>query len=146
MQPGTILYAEDEPNDILFLELAFKKAGLLHPLKTVTDGEQAQEYLAGAGAFTDRALHPFPCLVLLDINMPRQSGFEVLEWIRRQPGFKSLPVLIFTSSSHPEDMEKARQLAADDYLVKPSDPRKLVDLVKSLRDRWLSEPTPAAQP
>ena len=138
MQPGPVLYAEDEPDDIFFLELAFEKAGIVHPLKSVSDGEQAQEYLSGTGAFTDRTLHPFPCLVLLDINMPRHSGFEVLEWIRQRPLFKSLRVLMFTSSTHPADMEKARGLGADDYLIKPSSPIKLVEMVQSLHDRWLS--------
>ena len=76
--------------------------------------------------------------------MPKKSGFEVLEWIRRQRLFKSLPVLMLTSSEHPADMEKARQLAADDYLLKPADPLKLVELVKSLHDRWLCQPASAA--
>ena len=99
----------------------------------------ALEYLSGAGPFADRELHPFPCLVLLDINMPKTSGFEVLEWIRKQPRFKSLPVLMLSSSSNPADMEKARKLAADDYLLKPSEPLKLVKMVKSLHERWLSQ-------
>src|SRR6267142_4910873 len=139
MEPGIILYAEDEPNDVFFLQRAFKLAGLAHLVKSVSNGQNALEYLSGAGPFTDRELHPFPCLVLLDINLPRQSGFEVLEWIRKQPRLKSLPVVMLTSSSHPADMEKARKLAADDYLLKPSDPLKLVELVKSLDDRWLSQ-------
>jgi DNA-binding response OmpR family regulator len=134
-----ILYAEDEENDVFFLERAFKTAGSSHILNVVRDGEQAVEYLAGDGAFADRARHPLPALVLLDINMPKKSGLEVLEWIRRQSLFKSLPVLILTSSSRAEDMEQARLLGADDYLLKPSDPAKLVDFVKSLHDRWLSQ-------
>jgi len=143
MEPGIILYAEDEPNDVFFLQRAFKLAGLAHLVKSVPNGQNALEYLSGADPFTDRELHPFPCLVLLDINLPRQSGFEVLEWIRKQPRLKSLVVVMLTSSSHPADMEKARKLAADDYLLKPSDPLKLVELVKSLDDRWLSQPTTA---
>ncbi len=72
--------------------------------------------------------------------MPKQSGLDVLAQLRSQPSFKSLPVLIFTSSSRSEDRERARQLGADDYLIKPSDPLKLTDFVKSLHDRWLSQP------
>jgi len=137
--PRIILYAEDEQNDVYFLERAFRIAGSPHLLTAVPDGEQAVEYLAGGGAFADRASYPLPILVLLDINMPKKSGLAVLEWIRRQSLFKSLPVVIFTSSSRTEDMDQARLLGADDYLLKPSDPLKLVDLVKSLHDRWLSQ-------
>jgi len=144
MQPGAILYAEDEANDVFFLALALKRANLPHTLNAVPDGEQAIEYLAGEGPFANRSRHPLPALVLLDINMPKQTGLEVLEWIRQQRHFKSLPVLMLTSSTRPEDMEKARQLGADDYILKPSDPLKLVDVVQSFHDRWLAQPAPAS--
>lgn len=137
MKPCIILYAEDEANDIIFFELALQSASSPHTLNAVRDGEQAIHYLSGKGPFADRALHPLPALVLLDINLPKKSGLEVLAWIRQQPRFESLPVLMLTSSSRPEDMEKARLLGANDYLLKPSDPRELVEVVKSLRDRWL---------
>jgi len=140
LHPCTVLYAEDERNDILFLELAFERSGSPHTLKSVPDGEQALKYLAGEGLFTDRERHPFPSLVLLDINMPKISGLEVLEWIRQQHSLRSLPVLMLTSSIRQEDMDKARQLGANDYLLKLSDALKLVDLVKSMQDRWLSQP------
>lgn len=132
-----ILYAEDEQDDVFFFERALKLAAPLHTLNCVADGEQAIHYLAGEGLFTDRTRHPLPALVLLDINMPKLSGLEVLEWIRRHSHFKSLRVLILTSSSRPEDKARARELGADDYLSKPADPLKLVDLVKSLNERWL---------
>ena len=132
---GAILYAEDEPNDVLFLQIAFQTLGIANLLRTVPDGEQAVDYLAGRGPYADRALHPLPSLVLLDINMPKKSGFEVLEWIRRQPRLKTLPVLMFTSSEHEGDMERARKLGANDYLLKLSNPGKLVELVKSLQKR-----------
>ena len=135
-----ILYAEDEENDIFFLNLAFQDLGSPHTLRAVPDGEQVIDYLAGTGPFTDRASHPLPALVLLDINMPKKSGLEVLEWIRRQPRFKSLPVVMLTSSLRDEDMDKARQLGADDYLLKVSHPSKLSEIVKSLHKRWLSQP------
>jgi CheY-like chemotaxis protein len=143
MRRCTILCAEDEANDVFFLQRAFKITGSPHTLNAVPDGEQAVQYLAGEGPFADRERHPLPALVLLDVNMPKKSGLEVLEWIRQQPHFKSLPVVILTSSSRPEDMENARRLGADDYLLKPSDPLKLVDVVTSLQDRWLSHTTAA---
>ena len=139
MEPGTILYAEDEETDIFFLEHAFERAGSPHALFSVPDGQQAVDYLSGAGRFADRENYPLPSLILLDINMPKKSGLEVLAWIRQQPQFETLPVLMLTSSSHPADMEKARLLAADDYLLKPSDPMELKPLVMSLHTRWLSQ-------
>jgi CheY-like chemotaxis protein len=135
---GTVLYAEDEPTDIFFLEHAFKSAGIPHQLRSVPDGAAAIEYLSGAGDFTDREQNPLPCLLLLDINMPRLSGLEVLEWVRQQPKLKKLPVLMLTSSSHPADMEKARHLKANDYLLKPSNPVRLVELVRTIHQTWLS--------
>jgi CheY-like chemotaxis protein len=137
MQSSAILYAEDENNDVFFLDLAIKMAGAPWVLNAVADGEQAIDYLTGEGPFADRARHPLPALVLLDINMPRKSGLEVLEWIRQQRCFESLPVLMLTSSSRSEDREKARLLGANDYLLKPSDPRTLIDVVNSIHDRWL---------
>jgi len=143
MKPaGVILYAEDEDNDVFFLEHAFKVAGSSYTLSVVTDGQQAIDYLAGEGPFADRKRHPLPVLVLLDIMMPRKTGLEVLEWIRQQPQFKLLPVLMLTSSSRPEDKDKARELGADDYHLKPSDPLKLVAVVKGLHTSWLI-PTPS---
>lgn len=138
MQPLTILYAEDEANDIVLLRRAFQKADLPVTLATVSDGKLAIDYLAGEGPFADRERHPLPALILLDIKMPKVSGLEVLEWIRQQPGFESLPVLMFTSSWRSEDVDKAGRLGADDYLLKPSDPKGLTDMVKSLHGRWLS--------
>lgn len=144
-RPLTILYAEDEQNDVFFLEHAFKLAGLPHSLKTVLDGAEALEYLAGEGIFADRTRHPFPDLIILDINMPKKTGLEVLEWVRSQPRYKSIPVLILTSSSRPEDREKASQLGADDYLLKPDNPLKLVEVARSLQEHWLSQLAIASQ-
>ena len=109
-----------------------------YTLRAVPNGEEAIEYLAGTGPFANRKRRPLPVLVLQDINVPKKSGLEVLEWIRVQPHFKSLPVLILTSSSLREEREKARELGADGYLIKPSDPLKLAELVKLLHDRWLT--------
>src|SRR6266576_2126415 len=99
MQPCTILYVEDEADDIFFLERAFQIACSPHALKAVADGQKAIDYLAGEGPFDDRANYPLPALILLDINLPGRPGLEVLEWIRQQSHFKSVPVLMFTSSS-----------------------------------------------
>jgi|SRR5579863_2136783 len=132
-----ILYAEDEEDDILFLRLALKRAKSAGTLNVVTNGEEAVQYLDGRGVFGDRARYPLPALVLLDINMPMKSGLEVLKWIREQPRFKSLPVVMLTSSMRDKDMEEARRLGADDFLFKPSAPGGLDELVRVFHKRWL---------
>ena len=140
MNHGTVLYAEDEPTDIFFLQRAFASAGIPHRLECVPDGEVAIEYLSGTGAFAGREENPLPCLILLDINMPGLYGLEVLQWTRQQPQLKEVPVLMLTSSSHPADMEKARYFGANDYLIKPSNPAQLVELARKIHERWLSQP------
>src|SRR5215469_12804425 len=97
----SVLLAEDEPNDIFLLQHAFQQAQLLNPLHSVTDGQEAIDFLSGSGEFSDRAQFPIPGLVILDVKMPRKSGLEVLAWLRRQKGICCLPTLILSSSAHP---------------------------------------------
>jgi len=132
-----ILYAEDEEHDIFFFRRALRLSGSPCILSAVPDGEKVIEYLAGDGAFADRSQYPLPVLILLDINMPKKSGLEALQWIRQQPDFKTLPVLMFTSSTREEDMNSARQLGADEYLLKPSDPLELTEIIRKFHGRWL---------
>ena len=134
-----ILYAEDDENDAFFLDRAFKTAGILHPLVVVTDGQEAIDYCAGRGAYADRAAHPLPCLTLLDLNMPRKSGIEVLRWIRQEPAFFTVPVIILTSSLQDSDIDLAYRHGANAYLVKPSQPEDLLVLSKSIQDFWLAQ-------
>ncbi len=137
---ATILYAEDEDNDIFFFQRAHQLAQSTHTLHCVRDGEEALDYLLGQGPFADRNQFLLPNLLLLDINMPKKSGFEVLRWVRSQPRFQSLPVLMFTSSERPEDLENARELGANDFLLKSFDHDKLVEIIKTLDTRWLAQP------
>jgi CheY-like chemotaxis protein len=132
-----ILYAEDEENDAYFLRRAFDRAGVEHPLVVVRDGQEAIEYCTGSGRFADRAEHPLPCLVLLDLNMPRKSGMEVLEWIRRQPAVSTMPAIILTSSLQDDDIHRAYSNGANAYLVKPNKADELTDMVKSIKEFWL---------
>ena len=140
MTPRPILYAEDEENDVYLMRRAFQKAGVQNPLHVVTDGAEAMRYLGGTGEFANRERHPIPCLLLLDLNLPRQSGLEVLRWLREQPALKSLAVVILTSSSQDRDIGSAYALGANGYLVKPPSSEKLIELVISLRDACLLPP------
>ena len=143
-QPFTILHVEDDPNDVLLVERAMKKSNTVAVLKAVSDGDKAVSYLKGEEGFGNREQHPLPDLVLLDLKMPRKSGLEVLTWIREQTHFKRLPVVIFTSSKHEQDINRAYDLGANSYLVKPVGFDMLVDLVKLLHQYWLTvnEPSP----
>ena len=135
LQP--VLYAEDEENDVFLMQRAFTKACVANPLQVVTDGANAIRYLAGGGEFADRERFPMPCLVLLDLNLPRQSGLEVLKWMRERPAFTTMPIVILTSSSQDRDIDSAYVLGANGYLVKPPSPDKLLELVSTLRDTCL---------
>jgi CheY-like chemotaxis protein len=128
----TILHVEDDTNDTLLLEHAFKKAGLVFDLQAVSDGDQAIAYLRGVNDFSDRDKHPLPKLILLDLKMPRLSGFDVLTWLRSDEGLRCVPVVVLTSSNHDADVKRAYALGAKSYLVKPVGFEALVELVKTL--------------
>jgi CheY-like chemotaxis protein len=133
-----ILIAEDEDDEAFLLQRALKKAAITNPIRRVNNGEQAIEYLSGTGCFADRAQYPLPILVLLDLNMPKKSGFEVLEWIRAQPLLKALAIDILSGSSREEDIEKALKLGANLYLKKPITLPDLDLLVQGYRQVLLS--------
>lgn len=128
----TILHVEDDPNDTLLLQHACRKAGIVFQLQAVSDGDQAIAYLRGINDFSDRNKYPIPELILLDLKMPRVSGFDVLAWLRADDNFKKLPVVVLTSSNHDADIKRAYDLGAKSYLVKPVGFEALVELVKTL--------------
>lgn len=132
-----ILLVEDEPDAVTLLQHAFAKAGVANPLFPVLDGDQAIAYLNGDGRYADRAAHPLPQLVLLDLKLPRCSGLEVLEWIRAQPPLRGLPVVILTSSRERTDVRRAYAAGANSYLVKPSSLPGLIELASAFREYWL---------
>ena len=134
---GVILLAEDDPNDVLLIRRAFQRSNVANPLQVVRDGEEALAYLSGQGAFADRERHPLPVLMLMDLKMPRKSGLEVLEWVRQQPGLKRLPITVLTSSNQSPDINRAYELGANSYLVKPAGFDSLLELVKNLDVYWL---------
>lgn len=134
---GTILLVEDDANDFFLIQRAFRKANLANPLQVVGDGEEAVSYLLGEGHYADRSKYPLPVLLLLDLKLPRRSGLEVLSWLREQPVLKRLPVVVLTSSKEPADINRAYDLGANSYLVKPLGFDALLDMVESLNLYWL---------
>ena len=137
MNHNSILLVEDDGNDIILIKRAFKKAKTINPLKVVTDGEEAINYLKGEGKYTDRIQYPLPVLILLDLKLPLKSGFEVLEWLKKQEGLKRIPVVILTSSSESKDINLAYDLGANTYLVKPVHFEDLIEMLKTLGFYWM---------
>ena len=134
----TILVADDDQNDVFFLRRAFAKSGFEHSVVHVSDGQEAIEYLRGDSNFGDRTRFPFPSLLLLDLKMPKVDGFDVLNWLRGHADCKELPVVVLSSSSREDDIQRARSLGADDYRVKPADFEELLVLAQDVSTRWLA--------
>ena len=131
-----ILIADDSENDIVLLRMAFRKAEFSASIFDIQNGEEAIAYLNGDGAFSDRTRFPLPILMLLDLNMPMKNGFDVMTWVRTQPALKRLSIIIMTASTRVEDIERAFDLGANSYLVKPSSMDELVSMIRCLRD-WI---------
>jgi CheY-like chemotaxis protein len=137
MSSRTILYAEDNENDVMLVKMAISKVAPETNLQTVVDGEEAVAYLKGHGRFSDRAEFPVPHLVLLDLKMPRMNGFEVIQWMRTDNVSRRLPIVVFTASLESKDWERCYQLGANSFLVKPTDIEELVNLLHTTTKYWL---------
>jgi CheY-like chemotaxis protein len=133
----TVLLAEDDDNDILLFRRAFAKASVPNPLMVVRDGEEAIDYLSGAGAYSDRSRYPFPCLLITDLKMPKATGFDVLTWLRNRAQPASLRIVVLTASLDETDKRLAFNLGAQAYLVKPLTHDELVEMALQIKDTWL---------
>lgn len=136
-KPFTVLLVEDDLNDIFLVKRAFKMAQIQNPLQVVTDGQEAIGYLRGDGKYADRQNYPLPKLIVMDIKMPRMTGFEVLEWVKsdHRP-LRLIPIVIVSSSDNPADINRAYELGANAYMVKPVDFRAVEHLFESITHYW----------
>ena len=134
---AVILLAEDRADDVVLIRRAFLKGNIINPLFVVHDGEEAKAYLSGEGKYANRSEYPLPELLLLDLKMPRMDGFELLRWLREQPGLKSLRVVVLTSSEEMRDVNEAYQLGANSFLVKPIDFEHFVKVSQAIKGYWL---------
>jgi CheY-like chemotaxis protein len=132
----TVLYVEDDINDVVLMRRAFRKFGSGAQLQVVTDGQAAVDYLGGAGDYANRSDYPLPSIVLLDLHLPGRDGFEVLRWMREQLAYQHLPVIIFTSSIFDSDRVRATALGADDFWSKPNSTLQLGRVIRRLRFFW----------
>ncbi|PWU17323.1 MAG: two-component system response regulator [Verrucomicrobia bacterium] len=134
---AVILLVEDNQDDVSFILRAFKRAEISNPIYAVADGEEAMAYLSGEGDYSNRTDYPLPELILLDLNLPGTDGFQVLRWLRQQPGFASIRVLVLTSSNEVYSVNRAYKLGANSFLVKPSDFENFVELGRIISHFWL---------
>jgi len=138
MVDGPVLLVEDDVSDYRLIQRAFAKIKPFVPMIRLAHGDDAVDYLAGDGPYENRSLHPVPCVLLLDIKLPRRSGFEVLEWIRAQDSeLRRIPIIMLTSSGHQADVNRAYELGVNSYLVKPNNSSELEHLVSAFRTYWL---------
>lgn len=129
-----ILLVEDNPGDVRLTMEALKEAKLINRLNVVADGVEALEYLHGQGRF---AQAPRPDLVLLDLNLPRKDGREVLEEMKNDPSLRTIPVVVLTTSRAEEDVLRAYNLHANCYIAKPVDFTQFLHVIKSIESFWL---------
>lgn len=131
-QPYLVLVVEDDPNDAFLVERAFQKCGGKTEVKVVSTVDEAIEFLTA-----NQEPARLPVVILQDIKLPLKSGFEFVGWLRQQPGLKRLPVIMLTSSKAPQDVNRAYELGANSYLVKPVAFEAFVNTVKALEAYWL---------
>lgn len=135
---STIMIVDDDPNDLLFIEKAFRAIGVTDSIHTINGGREAIAYMMGEGKYSDRRLYAYPTFIATDLKMAGADGFAVLEHLRNNPEWAVIPTVVLTSSRDLDDIKKAYMLGASSYHVKPGSPAELRQLLKVLHDYWLS--------
>ena len=134
-RPIEILLVEDNPGDVRLTREAFKEAKMRNNLQAVGDGVQAMEFLHREGEYADA---PRPDIILLDLNLPRKDGREVLAEVKQDPALRRIPVVILTTSKAEEDIAKTYDLHANCYITKPVDFDRFIEVVKTIEGFWLT--------
>ena len=147
MKPLTnraILLVEDNPSDVDLTKRAFEKKNLANPLVVARDGQEALDYLFGAGAYAGRDVADRPACVLLDLKLPKVDGVTVLQTIKSDQRTRMIPVIVLTSSNEPRDLKACYGLGTNSYIRKPVDFDEFVEVVSHLGLYWLvlNEPPP----
>jgi two-component system, chemotaxis family, response regulator Rcp1 len=132
-RPIEVLLVEDNPGDVRLTQEALKEGRVLNHLSVVNDGIEAMDFLARRGKYANS---PRPDLILLDLNLPRKDGGEVLEEIKADPELRRIPVMVLTTSGAEKDMNKAYNLHANCYITKPVDLDQFVNVVRSIEHFW----------
>jgi two-component system, response regulator len=131
-----ILVVEDSPEDYTMTERAFRKAGLMNPIRHCTDGDEALDYLLHRGEYASESSAPRPGIILLDLNLPGTDGREVLQEIKRSEDLRRIPVLILTTSTDDRDIEACYSAGANSYIQKPVNLEGFMKAIQRLNDYW----------
>ncbi|MGE3535991.1 MAG: response regulator [Candidatus Tectimicrobiota bacterium] len=137
MRQLTVLLVEDNPRDVRLTQRAFKQAGLLHDLRVVRDGDEALAYLQRQGLYNEPESAPRPDVILLDLNLPRMGGHEFLHRVKQDVRFKSVPIIVLTTSERPDDIRLAYEVGANAYLLKPVEFSRFTEVICQLGKFWL---------
>jgi CheY-like chemotaxis protein len=135
-QLETILLIEDNEDHIEHTVDALREGGLVNQIIVIRDGKSALEYMHREGEYSDPKKSPHPCLILLDVKLPKKGGFEVLENLKNDPELKIIPVILLTTTGNKEDIERGARLGANDYIVKPVEFDNFMQKVKGLGKYW----------
>ncbi len=134
---GYVLLVEDNPDEAFLTQKAFKKGEVANPLKLVSDGNQALDFLFSQGSYIDRDIKDKPVLILLDLKLPLISGLDVLKAIKADPNTSLIPIIVLTSSTEDEDRAESCRLGANDYINKPTGLTEFVEIIKNIKQKWL---------
>lgn len=137
-----LLVVDDDMNDLQLFHAAVRRDGVEVDVHEVRDGQEAVQYLEGERSFADRDNHPFPDLILLDLKMPGMDGFEVLDWLRAHPEYGHVPAVMLSGSGLEQDVEEAYRRGVNTYFAKPTDFKKLMELIRLMVDYWGSSERP----
>src|SRR6185369_4044119 len=135
---STIMVVDDDPNDLIFIEKAFRAIGVKDPIHTINGGIEAIAYIMGEGKYSDRQLYAYPTFITTDLKMPGADGFAVLEHLKNNPEWAVIPTVVLTASRDLDDIKKAYMLGASSYHVKPGSLDGLRHQLKVLHDYWLT--------
>ena len=137
MRQMTVLLVEDNPRDVRLIERVFTKAAFAHELCVAKDGDEALAYLRATSAHAESGTTPRPDLILLDLNLPRMSGHDVLRRCKQDDRLKPIPIVVLTTSGHDEDIRQAYAEGANAYLLKPVAFDRFTEVIRQLNAFWL---------
>ena len=135
---STILIVDDDLNDLILIEKAFRAVGVKDPIHALSSGGEAIAYILGEGKYSDRSVYAYPTFITTDLKMPGADGFAVLEHLKNNPEWAVIPTVVLTSSRDLDDIKKAYMLGASSYHVKPTSPDGLRQQLKVLHDYWMT--------